>query len=238
VTKVLINDQWELDLPPHRAARPEWKTGWERQRLDRMFQMIRPGDVVFDIGAEEGDMTGLYSLWGAEVVMVEPNPLVWPNIRWIWEANDLGHPWGWFAGFASDKTLLRPEKMEPIFAMSERNGWPAAAYGPLIGDHGFRVVTQRAHDTPQITLDDLAMKFGDPDVITLDCEGAEHLIMRGAREILTDVRPTIFMSVHERFLIDEYQDHPKFLWEFMDSMGYGFELLWWDHEAHVLWIPK
>lgn len=235
----LINDRWTLELPPHRAARPEWVTGWERQRLDRMYEVIEPGQTVFDIGTEEGDLTGLYSLWGAEVVMFEPNPYVWPNIRWIWEANQLRPPLGWFAGFAADTTDLAPSNIEAVFLEADQDGWPAAAYGPLIGDHGFRVVTQRAHDTPRVMLDDWVLDHSIlPDVVTLDCEGAELRIMRGAAGLLQSVKPTVFMSVHERFMIDEYGDHPKHLWDFMYSMGYEAELLYWDHEAHVQWTPK
>lgn len=239
MTMTTINGRWQLDLPPHRAARPEWVTGWERQRLDRMYETIKPGQVVFDIGTEEGDLTALYSLWGAEVVMFEPNPYVWPNIRWIWEANQLPAPLGWFAGFASDQTNLRPDQIESIFVKADRDGWPAAAFGPLIGDHGFRVVTQRPHDTPQITLDDWSFDHEIfPDVITMDVEGAEGRVVRGAQGVLAAVRPTIFMSVHEAFLINEYGEHPQHIWDYMYGLDYEAELLYWDHEAHVLWTPE
>lgn len=239
MTMTTINGQWTLDLPPHRAARPEWETGWERQRLDRMYETIKPGQVVFDIGTEEGDLTALYALWGAQVVMFEPNPYVWPNIRWIWEANHLKPPLGWFVGFASNQIDIAPKNVERIFIEPDRDGWPACAYGPLIGDHGFRVVTQRSHDTPQTTLDHWVDQYQIiPDVITLDVEGAELRVMEGAAELLAVVRPIVFMSVHERFLIDEYQSHPQYLWAFMTGLDYGFELIYWDHEAHVLWTPE
>lgn len=238
MTRTLINGRWELDLPPHRAERPEWVTGWERQRLDRMYKTIKPGQTIFDIGTEEGDLTGLYALWGAQVVMFEPNPYVWPNIRWIWDANQLPPPLGRFAGFASDTTNLHPAEIEPIFLEPARDGWPACAYGPLIGDHGFRVVTQRSHDTPQTTLDDwVSAHTIIPDVITMDVEGAEFRVVQGARRLLSAHRPTVFMSVHESFLINEYGDHPKHLWDYMTRFGYEAELLWWDHEAHVQWSP-
>lgn len=239
MTQTLINGRWSLALPPHRAARPEWVTGWERQRLDRMHDTIEPGQVVFDIGTEEGDLTGLYALWGAQIVMFEPNPYVWPNIRWIWEANKLPAPLGWFAGFASNVTDLAPAEIESIFLQPDRDGWPACAYGPLIGDHGFRVLTQRFHDTPQTTLDDWVDTHRIlPDVITLDCEGAEYRIVEGAASILSIIRPTVFMSVHERFMIDEYGNHPQQLWEFMDQLDYEAEMIWFDHELHVVWLAR
>src|SRR5882724_6033705 len=92
VKPTLINGKWQLLLPKHRADRPEWKTGWEVERLDALRASIEPGKLVFDVGAEEGDMSALYALWGAQVVLFEPNERVWPNIRAIWEANRLELP--------------------------------------------------------------------------------------------------------------------------------------------------
>jgi hypothetical protein len=102
--------------------------------------------VVFDIGTEEGDMTGLYAKWGARVHAFEPNPLVWPNIRAIWEANELPPLDGWFVGFAANATNLRPYGQDPAITQPSRNGWPGCAYGPVIGDHGFRTINERNHD--------------------------------------------------------------------------------------------
>ena len=97
-----INDRWVLILPEHRHDRPEWPW-WEATRLAAMYHFIGEGDVVYDIGAEEGDFPALFAKWGAQVVLVEPNPLVWPNIKAIFDANELSHMViGSFVGFASD----------------------------------------------------------------------------------------------------------------------------------------
>lgn len=102
---VKINGKWDILLPKHRAERPEWFTaeGWERARLDAMSERIGPGDVVYYVGAEEGEMAALCQMWGAEVVLFEPNPAAWPNIRSIFMANGLSDCLS-FEGFASNKT--------------------------------------------------------------------------------------------------------------------------------------
>jgi hypothetical protein len=64
VTPTLINGRWPLLLPDHRAARPSWGW-WEATRLAAMHHFIQPGDVVYDVGAEEGDFPCLFSTWGA-----------------------------------------------------------------------------------------------------------------------------------------------------------------------------
>lgn len=236
---VLINGRWELLLPEHRAARPQWKLengGWEKERLaaehDTITSLKDP--LVFVCGAEEGDFPALYASWGARVVLFEPNPLVWPNIRAIWEANELPPPAGWHVGFASDRTVSQPPRMEPIFAEPDRDGWPACAYGPVIGDHGFRNVCERAHDTPQVSIDDFPLT---PDVLTLDVEGAELVVLKGAAETLRSDRPVVFVSIHPSFLKDMYGQSDADVHAYMASHGYVGTHLATDHEEHYRFDP-
>ena len=50
---------------------------------------------------------------------------------------------------------------------------------------------------PTITLDTLASEFGlMPDVIKMDVEGAEAGVLDGGMKILTEKRPSIFLSTH------------------------------------------
>lgn len=234
---VVINGQWELLLPEHRAARPDWTSekGWERARLDAMHAAIEPGMIVFDCGAEEGDFPALYASWGADVVLFEPNPRVIPNIKAIWDANQLPPPRGVFAGFAAAHTNLLPDQLEPIFAEPDLDGWPACAYGPVIGDHGFRNVCERPHDTPQTTLDDYSLRTGlIPDVITLDVEGAELEVLKGAENLLRTRQPLVFASIHPTFIRDMYGQTDLDVHAFMASCGYKGDHLATDHEEHWL----
>lgn len=246
MTTTAINGRWFLDLPPHRAARPEWATGWERERLDSMYAALCPwyegfgenwprgySPVIYDVGTEEGDLSALYASWGCDVVLVEPNPRVWPNIRYCFEHNGL-KPRGWFVGFAGDRVHagLTPGYLD-------RNGavWPDDAYGPLIGDHGFLNVAERP-DVTMITLDVLSELSGTvPDAITMDVEGAELLVMRGAGGILDHHRPLVWVSVHPQFSWDMYQLTRDDLLTFMADHDYRAELLAIDHEEHWLFRP-
>lgn len=238
----LINGRWTLKLPEHRAARPQWlieNGGWEPERLAAMCEVIKPGMVVFDVGAEEGDMPALWASWGAEVVLFEPNPRVIPNIRAIWEANELPAPRGVFAGFAAKVTNLTPPQLESIFKESPRDGWPACAFGEVIGDHGFRNVCERFHDTPQITIDDYCASHSVyPDVLTMDVEGAELEVLKGAAGVLSDRHPLVFASLHPAFIQDMYGQTVDDVHNFMDDLGYSGTFLAEDHEQHYLYQQR
>lgn len=235
VQLVKMNNRWPLFLPPHRAARAEWTSGWEVERLDATFDAICMNDVVFDIGAEEGDMSGLYASWGARVVLIEPNPLVTPNQRLIFEANKL-KPYGVFTGFCAERTDLAGQHIKDLLFMHER--WPPAAYGPVIGDHGFSRIEERP-DIPRITVDELCQALETfPNVITIDVEGAEWFVLDGAQRTLRYARPHVFVSVHPDFLRAHYNQEPAIVFNLLDACGYTYRELAVDHEVHIHAVPK
>jgi len=246
---VRLNGQWDLTLPAHRALRPEWvphtdkdgnwKEGWEPERLNAMHQVIQPGDTVVDIGAEEGDMSALCALWAGPtggVILVEPNPKVWPNIRAIWDNNDqLAPVVDWFVGFAAAVTDYTPPFDDVTRISDWVDGWPRCAYGDIIGDHGFRHLAQQADATPRTTLDDL-VAFAD--VITMDVEGAELEVIKGSLGLLAARKPVVFISIHPEFMRDMYGQHPDELHTYMQAAGYRSRLIATDHEQHwCYWHP-
>lgn len=211
-------------------------TGWEPERIDSMHATLRPGDLVYDIGAEEGDMPGLWASWGCDVLLVEPNPRVWPNVRAIFEANDLTDRLrGYFVGFASDhQTPGRPGWTEEH--VGAEPVWPACAFGEVIRDHGFLVIDERP-DCPATTVDLLAELYGPPDAITIDVEGAEYRVLRGARRTLETARPVVWVSIHtdlEWMRLRYATEGAAVLHRYMAELGYVPEHLATDHEEH--WI--
>jgi len=177
------------------------------------------------------------------IVVIEPNPRVWPNARAIWSHNEgLAPIVDYFVGFAAADTELFPVNDDITHVSMDMGGWPLCAYGDVIGDHGFRHLAQEADATPRTTLDDLLLgsraKGRTVDVITIDIEGAEYEALKGAREVLQRHRPTVFVSVHPEFMRDMFKQHPDELHTFMDSVGYHSRLLNVDHEWHYEYTPR
>lgn len=248
-----INGKYNLLLPDHRADRPEWqieKGGWEVERIDAMMRHIQSDDIVFDIGTEEGDITALIAKYThANMVLFEPNDRVWPCIRVIWEANQLQQPLDFYRGFLSDKTtnFNHQVKSFPLGMFDDID------VSKMIPDHGFKQLYENYRDVPQMTMDDYCKKTGlYPTVITMDVEGAEWSVIKGAQETLRKHKPVIFMSVHPEFLFDSYRNEGVWKEKFgercfavhmiryiVDTFGYKHSVIEWDwHEIHVRFDPK
>lgn len=228
-----INGRWTLKLPKHRAERPEWKTGWEVERLDDIANHFlgRKG-LILDIGGEEMDMSGLYASWGLDVAIIEPNCAVWPNGLAIFRANNLPDPVATYVGFAADETSSQFD-LKP-----KRNVWPACALGPVISDHGFKELHD-SPDIPRVTVDDFcSINSLIPDAITIDVEGSEWHVLKGAEQTLIKYAPTVWVSVHHCMLQLNWDLSAAHVYQFMREVGYRQTLLADGHELHVRFDPR
>lgn len=231
--RVTLNGLWQLDLPEHRARRPEWRTGWEKERLNAMFDWVlrsnqkRP--LVLDVGTEEGDISALLSIWGADLCLIEPNPKVWANVKYIWDANKLRDPVLSLAGYIG--TEVTPNALNNICYHS----FPECANGELIDDHGFKTLDERLPEEHVVTIDSLDRKF---DMINIDVEGYEWDVLKGGVNTLTKYHPALFVSVHPEFMYAKDQSYTNDMRNWIKNLGYTEELLAYDHELHFKYLKK
>lgn len=252
MVEVLVCDRWPLLVPEHRALRPEWPW-WEWPRMASMRANLRTGDVLWDVGTEEGDQSAIYAQWvsgrGAPrwtepdvtgdrdngrqggIVLIEPNPLAWPNVKAIWEANDIPAPLGWWMGFVGEESDGKQGEV------GDGSDWPMCSHAPMVGDHGFVHLTE-GHDFPTMTLSDLqAVLDLRCDAITIDIEGSELRALKGATRILKSQRPLVWVSIHPAELGEYHGETREDVIQFMLRHGYLFEHLAADHELHTLFYP-
>lgn len=235
-------------MPDHRADRAQWDLkngGWEKERLDSMGENIGKGDVVYYCGAELGEMPALCALWGADVVLFEPNHSSWPSIKMVWEANKLKKPLGCFAGFVSN--VNQPTPSNPDLALkaevfkghgwkNDIDGWPIFSQQPLILDHGFSELHLEANGLPQYRIDDLA-EYAEPTILIIDVEGSEFEVLKGAARTLEVCKPKIWLSLHPEMLFGHWGEYARTVRDFIINKGYKEHFLAYEHEVHFYYEP-
>lgn len=204
----------------------------ETARLNSMREHLSYGDILFDVGAEKGDQSVLYSAFvGAQsMCLFESEPRVWPNIRHEFYDNGLPNPMACYVGLVSNVTASPTTDYDDHMMP---NGWPACAWGHPTTDRTFRYIHQHTATTKQTRLDDW-MRSTDivPTAITMDIEGAEYIALLGAENILATHRPLVWVSIHPDLMERDYESTPEELYAYMTRLGYTGTHLGTDHEEH------
>jgi FkbM family methyltransferase len=228
-----LNNEFEIILPKHRADRPEWYTekGWEKNRLQSMHKNLGTKDIVYYVGGEEGEMVALCQIWGAEVVVFEPNPKVWSHYPLLWEHNKLNKPLACIPGFASDKI----NNLSRIYY----NEWPPEVDNQIEAAHGFKELYLEGDNYGQITIDSCVYDHNikPPTAISLDVEGSEGRVLKGATAVLKEFKPKIWLSGHPEFMIQQWNEYLYDLRFWLCSLGYKETLLDYQHEVHLYYEP-
>jgi FkbM family methyltransferase len=144
---------------------------------------VRPGEIVYDVGAHAGFFTLLFArLTGAEgrVYAFEPVDANWSRLCRNVAVNGLAN--------------VHPRRI----AISDGAGYVPFAAGPTslqgriagASEHG-------TNATPATTIDDLVRDgCAPPSFIKIDVEGAEAAVLRGAADTIATHRPRMLIEVH------------------------------------------
>lgn len=178
-----------------------WLGSYERDKQELFLKTIKPGDRVYDIGAN----VGFYTLLAAQqagssgrVCAFEPFPRNLHYLREHVRMNDL--------------------KNVDVFdaAVSDRGGTarfqegPGTSMGKIADRPGDGSIEVRV-----VALDELASegRIPPPTIVKIDVEGAEYGVLRGAETLLRNHRPVIFLATHG-------DDVHQQCCDFLRSIGY------------------
>jgi FkbM family methyltransferase len=169
---------------PAAASHGCWLGTFERPEQEAFARTVRPGDVVFDLGAN----AGFYTLLSAKlagptgrVVAFEPVP------------RNLGYLRRHLAINGCENVTVVAAAVADRLGRARFHDGPAHTVGALTDDGEYEVDVT--------TLDDVAGVA--PKVIKIDVEGAEAAVLRGARRVLREARPIVLLSTHSTALREE-----------------------------------
>jgi len=176
-----ITDQLDCGLGLLRSFVVYRRPGRQKS-LRRLYSgFIRPGDLVFDIGAHLGDRSSAFAALGARVVALEPQPRLLRWLRWLTRHQP---------GIVCLPMAVGRAPGNAELALSFRN--PAVS---SLASHwrehlrtttaGFRHVRWETSVTVAVTtLDELIREYGQPGFCKIDVEGFETEVLAGLSQPL------------------------------------------------------
>jgi FkbM family methyltransferase len=144
--------------------------------MDRLYrEFVRPGDLVFDIGAHVGDRIAAFRRLGARVVAVEPQPALVYALKALYgrsgdvviEAKAVGRNPGMISMMINTANpTVSTASHEFVQAADGAAGWEGQVW-------------DRSIEVPMTTLDALIGAHGLPAFIKIDVEGFEGEALAG-----------------------------------------------------------
>jgi FkbM family methyltransferase len=147
-----------------------------RTALDGFYRrFVRPGDLVFDVGAHVGDRVASFRRLGAKVVAIEPQPALVTTLRILFgrDRDVVIEP---YAVGASEGTVALKLNVDNPTVSTASDAFIAATEGAA-GWQGQR--WNRSVTVPAVTLDALIARHGLPAFIKIDVEGFEAEALAG-----------------------------------------------------------
>lgn len=171
------------------AVYSAYKTWIEAGPVDRLKELVPPGSTVVDVGANVGFFTMKFARWVGEqgcVIAIEPDLENCEMLALKVRAVDMERRVRLHRAAASAKAGS---------VRLQRNELHPGDHRISFGGDGMIV--------PAVTVDDVvAEASGSVSLIKIDVQGAEMLVLEGAKRTLDTMRPALFVEVDDRNLVN------------------------------------
>lgn len=178
----------ELDL---QTEKDYWLGVYEPQLQQAIQELINPGWIIYDVGANIGYISILLAKAvspSGQVHAFEALPDNFARVQMNIQLNSL-------QGIISPVHAAVIDETKPvIFLVGPSNGM-----GKVSGSAGRQeVVYEHSLTVPGLSLDDYVYEQGHPapNVVKMDIEGGEVLALPGMRRILENAHPLMLLELH------------------------------------------
>jgi FkbM family methyltransferase len=204
--------------------------------MDQLYGgFVRPGDLVFDIGAHVGDRVACFRRLGARVVAVEPQPAMARMLKLLYgrsadvaiEMQAVGRTNGTKGMMINiDNPTVSSASPDFVAAARDAPGWHKERWTATMS-------------VPVTTLDALIDKHGVPVFIKIDVEGLEAEVLAGLTQPVralsfefTTIQRDVALACIERCVALGYSRFNAALGETQDLVNSD----WVDGEATIRWL--
>ena len=151
------------------------------RRMRRFYaQFIHPGDLCFDIGAHVGNRVLVWSLLGARIVAVEPQPACLALLRRLYGRSPRVTLVDQAIGAAAGRQALRISRAHPTVTTLSQSWIEAVQVSTSFAG----VEWEETTSVDVTTLDDLIVRYGAPAFCKIDIEGYEGAALAGLTQPL------------------------------------------------------
>ena len=177
----------KLDL---KSEKFYWLGTYETEMIQAIYDFVKPGMTVYDIGANIGYMSLVFSQAVGErgrVYAFEPLPDNEKRIQTHIALNSLQKVVTVVPYAVSDRAGRQTFLVHKLHAM-----------GKLFGSSGREATYDKQIEMDTLCLDDFVFKANhpEPDLIKIDIEGGGVTAIPGMSQVLKKNRPIIFMELH------------------------------------------
>lgn len=233
--EVLVGGSAPVRMPPEYAG-GTWEA-LEPKTISAFAGWVRshPGAAVVDVGSSVGifSAVALFADAATNVIAFDADLASVAAVRRMC-SHATGNRLSVVHGFLTDSSGAPDRSLDDAIGATDRALKVSASRGDVGTTRYVSLLDAASGDVPMYRLDDLITQEtlqGRPTLIKCDVEGAELLVLMGAQNLLSALRPTILLSVHPPALPD-YGHSPARVDEFLRQMGYTIHVLERDHEEH------
>jgi FkbM family methyltransferase len=177
-----------LDL---HAEKDYWLGTYEPELQKAVTDLVRPGCVAYDVGANIGYISLLLAQAAGERGSVYAFEALPANLERLSQNLALNG--------MKNRVKVIPGAVSNTSAQVRFLVGPSGGMGKADGSAGRQgLVYLQAIQVPGIILDEFVYQAGNPapEVVKMDIEGGEVLALPGMRRALSEARPTILMELH------------------------------------------